>query len=200
MQCQTVRPDGFNTDAFLPFQLRLNDFMMAIQDVYDFFFDVNSFLQERGLQRLDDMLRPAILSGLLSDMLTSSLARHTRSLTENLYHNGHPDLIVRGKYSGNAVKSGVEGIEIKTTNKPGGAVDMHGAREQWLCVFVHTIDCDTEPATNRIPLKFTELYLAHVTVEDYRKNSRGELGTRTATLHKDGVAKLRKGWIYLNRD
>jgi hypothetical protein len=28
------------------------------------------------------------------------------------------------------------------------------------------------------------------------RNPRGELGTRTATLHKDGIAKLRKSWVY----
>ncbi len=27
-------------------------------------------------------------------------------------------------------------------------------------------------------------------------NPRGELGTRTATLHRDGVQKLRRGWVY----
>lgn len=69
---------------------------MAMQDVYDFFYDVNSHLARKGLQRLDDMLRPAIMSGLLSDMLTASLAKHSRVLTENLYFNGHPDLIVQG--------------------------------------------------------------------------------------------------------
>jgi len=53
----------------LPFGLRLKDFEMAMQDVYDFFYDVNLGLVERGLQRLDDMLRPAIISGVLSDML-----------------------------------------------------------------------------------------------------------------------------------
>lgn len=47
---------------------------MAMQDVYDFFYDVNLGLIERGLQRFDDMLRPAIMSGVLSDMLTASLA------------------------------------------------------------------------------------------------------------------------------
>ena len=38
---------------------------MAMQDVYDFFYDVNRGLVGRGLLRLDDMLRPAIMSGLL---------------------------------------------------------------------------------------------------------------------------------------
>ena len=68
----------------MPFGLRLKDFEMAMQDVYDFFYDVNLGLIERGLQRLDDMLRPAIMSGVLSDMLTASLAKHSRSLTVNL--------------------------------------------------------------------------------------------------------------------
>jgi hypothetical protein len=69
----------FNGEAVLPFQLRLDDFALAMQDVYDFFYDVNIGLVERGLERLDDMLRPAIMSGFLSDMMTASLAKHSSS-------------------------------------------------------------------------------------------------------------------------
>lgn len=58
------------------------------------------------------------------------------------------------------------------------------------------VDTISEPAINRLPMTFTEVYLGNVTVEDFRKNPRGELGTRTATLHKDGVKKLRDSWIY----
>jgi len=173
---------------------------MAMQDVYDFFYDVNLGLIERGLQRLDDMLRPAIMSGVLSDMLTASLAKHSRSLTVNLYHNGHPDLVVNGIYPDNKVKAGLEGVEIKATRKAGGAVDTHGARDQWMCVFVYDVDNSTEPANDRAPMTVTEIYLGHVTKDDFRKNQRGELGTRTATLHKRGIEKLRKSWVYkLNR-
>lgn len=186
----------FNPDAAFPFQLRLQDFQMAMQDVYDFFYDVNSNLVRKGLQRLDDMLRPAIMSGVLSDMLTASLAKHSRVLTENRYFNGHPDLIVQGVYVGNAVKAGTEGVEIKTTRKAGGAVDTHGARDQWMCVFVYNIDSQTEPAFDRGPMSFTEVYLGQVVISDFRKNPRSELGTRTATLHKDGIQKLRENWIY----
>ena len=136
------------------------------------------------------------MSGVLSDMLTASLARHSRALTENLFHNGHPDLIVQGVYPGNAVKAGLEGVEVKTTRKPGGAVDTHGARDQWLCVFVYRVDAESEPARDRDPMTFTEVYLGHVTIEDFRRNPRGELGTRTATLHRDGIRKLRGSWVY----
>lgn len=186
----------FNKLAQLPYELRLRDFEMAMQDVYDFFFDVNSYLAKKGLQRLDEMLRPAIMSGVLSDMLTASLAKHSRVLIENQYFNGHPDLIVQGIYAGNAIKAGTEGIEIKTTRKTGGAVDTHGARNQWMCVFVYNLDTETEPACDREPMSFTEIYLGQVTVEDFRRNPRGELGTRTATLHRDGIKKLRENWIY----
>lgn len=186
----------FNSEAKLPFELRLKDFELAMQDIYDFFYDVNTALIGKGLQRMDDMLRPAIMSGLLSDMLTASMARHSRALTENRYFNGHPDLIVKGVYAGDAIKAGSEGVEIKTTRKAGGAVDTHGARDQWMCVFVYMIDAESEPANARQPMTFTEVYLGDVTREDFRKNARGELGTRTATLHKDGVAKLRSNWIY----
>jgi len=186
----------FNMDADLPYELRLKDFEIAMQDIYDFFYDVNSHLAKKGLQRLDDMLLPAIMSGVLSDMLTASMAKHSRVLKENQYPNGHPDLIVRGVYQDNSVKSGTEGIEIKTTRKSGGAVDTHGARDQWICVFVYDVGTESEPANDRKPMTFTEVYLGKVTVEDFRKNPRGELGTRTATLHRDGIKKLRENWIY----
>lgn len=191
-----VDSTAFNSDAVLPFELRLKDFELAIQDIYDFFFDVNSALTHKGLQRMDDSLRPAIMSGLLSDMLTASMAKHSRTLTENRYFNGHPDLVVRGVYPGDSIKSGAEGVEIKTTRKSGGAVDTHGARDQWMCVFVYSVDNITEPAMTRRPMAITEVYLGQVTRDDFRKNARGELGTRTATLHREGVAKLRSNWIY----
>lgn len=191
-----IELNRFNPGAKLPYELRPQDFQMAMQDVYDFFYDVNSLLSRKGLRRLDDMLRPAIMSGVLSDMLAASLAKHSRVLTENRYFNGHPDLIVQGLYPENAVKAGEGGVEIKTTRKAGGAVDTHGARDQWMCVFVYDIDNSTEPASKRRPMTFTEIYLGKVGVEDFRKNPRGELGTRTATLHKEGIKKLRENWIY----
>lgn len=193
---QTVDQSAFNPDIELPYELRLKDFEIAMQDVYDFFFDVNLLFQKKGLPRLDDELRPAIMSGMLSDMLTASLAKHSRSLTQNRYFNGHPDLVVQGLYANDKIKRGAEGVEIKTTRKKGGAVDTHGAREQWMCVFVYKVDDETEPAQNRAPMTFTELYLGHVTLDDFRRNDRGELGTRTATLHANGIAKLRSNWVY----
>jgi hypothetical protein len=198
MPAQRNQPkrENFNRDAELPYELRLQDFEIAMQDVYDLFFDLNSGLLEKGLERLDDFLRPAIMSGFISDLLTASIAKHARALTINAYFNGHPDLVVKGVYPNDSVKAGTEGVEIKTTRKSGGAVDTHGARDQWMAVFVYDVDVVTEPARNRRAMTFTEVYLGKVDVADFRKNPRGELGTRTATLHKEGILKLRVNWIY----
>jgi hypothetical protein len=194
---QEIVRSAFNSNATLPYELRLKDFEMAMQDVYDFFHDVNQLLLSKGLHRMDDMMRPAAMSGMISDMLTASMAKHARALAENKHFNGHPDLLLNGKYSNNSVKSGSEGVEIKSTRKAGGAVDTHGAREQWMCVFVYETDHKTEPVVMREPMRFTEVYLAHVVPNDFRKNARGELGTRTATLDRAGIQKLRANWIYL---
>jgi hypothetical protein len=131
---ELVDKSKFNHDADLPYQLRLADFEIAMQDVYDFFYDVNKLLIERGLRRLDDTLRPAAMSGIVSDMLTASMAKHSRSLVENEHFNGHPDLIVQGRYSKNSVKAGMEGVEIKSTRKKGGAVDTRHSRTAYVRV------------------------------------------------------------------
>ena len=75
-------------------------------------------------------------------------------------------------------------------------MDTHGARKHIMCVFVYTVDQETEPASQRRPMTFTEVYLGPVEVEDFRKNPRGELGTRTATLDAEGIKKLRANWLY----
>lgn len=106
---ESVDNTAFNAALDLPFELRLADFQIAMQDVYDFFFDVNTLFDRKGLPRLDDNLRPAIMSGMLSDMMTASMASHSRSLVQNTYFNGHPDLVVVGRYPNNSVKAGVEG-------------------------------------------------------------------------------------------
>ena len=65
-----------------------------------------------------------------------------------------------------------------------------------MCVFVYTVDNESEPARSRRPMQFTEIYLGRVTIDYFRRNARGELGTRTATLHAQGIAKLRRNWVY----
>lgn len=186
----------FNQQVLLPFELRISDFRAAMQDVYDYFFDVNSMFLHRGLPRLEETLRAANMSGMLSDMLTASVAKHSRALCQNQRHNGHPDLVVRGTYPNDSVKAGEEGVEIKSTRKRGGAVDTHGGRDQWMCVFVYSVDSETEPARDRKSTQFTEVYINKVEATEFRRNLRSELGTPTSTLGRAGIGRLRSNWIY----
>ena len=67
-----------------------------------------------------------------------------------------------------------------------------------MCVFVYSVDNETEPAVDRRPMTFKEVYLGEVTIDDFRRNPRGELGTRTATLDRYGIRKLRESWLYMD--
>jgi len=162
-----VNRAAFNPRAEYPFSLRQNDFEIAMQDVYDFLHDVNSLLLDKGLHRLEDMMRGAGLSGMFSDMLRDSLAKHARGLVKNNHPNGHPDLIKRGEYPNDAVASGELGVEVKSTRKRGGAVDLHGPRDHWMCVFVYRADHESEPSSKREPTRFTEVYLAQVNARTF---------------------------------
>ncbi len=191
----TPAPESFNRSAELPYQLRTADFSLALQDLYDFLFDVNSLLQSRDLPRLEDTVRPAVFSGIVSDMLSASLAKHSRVLRTNAFHNGHPDLVPGGRYPGDRVSSGADGVEVKAT-KGTGAVDAHGVRPGWLCVFRYEVDGVTQPAVERSPTLIREILLAKLEPADFRRNDRGELGTRTASANAAGLLKLRSNWVY----
>lgn len=194
---QRARADTgkFNQSVTLPYELRQADFMLAMQDLYDLLFDINTALLSRGLRRLEETVRPAVFTGIVSDAVSAALAKHSRVLVENRYHNGHPDLIPQGRYRGNAVAAGDEGVEVKAT-RGRGAVDTHGARDGWFCVFRYTVDSTTDPTASRAPTRIVEIMLARLTKDDFRRNPRGELGTRTASPSRIGLAKLRANWVY----
>ena len=63
------------------------------------------------------------MSGMISDMLTASMAKHARVLVENEPSNGHPDCGA-GRYPKNSVAAGTDGVEIKSTRKAGGRLTL----------------------------------------------------------------------------
>ena len=84
MKRQVVEPKGLNSNIKLPYQLRLKDFELAMQDVYDFFYDVNTLLIDRGLHRFDEMLRPAAMSGIISDTYLFPHLRRVRGKSHRI--------------------------------------------------------------------------------------------------------------------
>ena len=45
-------PGAFNREAILPYELRRPDFELALHDVYDLLFDLNTALRTRSLPRI----------------------------------------------------------------------------------------------------------------------------------------------------
>ncbi|PWB43750.1 MAG: hypothetical protein C3F10_09960 [Dehalococcoidia bacterium] len=188
-------PEWLNPTAVLPYELRPDDFLASLRDLYDLLGDVNSSLTGRGLQRLEELLKPQTFTSIVSDALAVSLGNHARVLTRNRHHNGHPDLVPEGRYANNDALAGDEGVEVKATMGR-GAADMHAPRDGWLCLFRYVMDRTSEPALKRRPTEVTEILLARLELTDFRLNERGDRGTRTATPHVGGLRKLREGWVY----
>lgn len=183
------------------YNLRQADFTNTMNDIYEFMYDLNRMSVERGWGRFEDMLQLQALSNVLSNLLNSTMAKHSRELVVNSLPNGHPDLIRVGVYPNNLAAEADDGVEMKATRSTSAAVDMHSAREQDLCTFVYQVDSNRDnvnvPIADRKPLQFIGIFLGHVIEDDYRKNARGERGTKTATLDAQGLAKYRKNWVYL---
>lgn len=191
----TVDPDGFVDDLdWMPYGLKEKDFVNAMESIYEFFHSVNCLQVRRGLEWIEFTVRPAAVSNIISDMCAGALAKYSNGLVENKQHNGHPDLIPFGTYPNDKVKAGSEGVEIKSTRRT--VADTHGARAGWVCQFNYQVD--PEPLlAERKPTAITHVYLAKVTLKDFRRNERKtERGTHTSTLHKGGLKVLRDGLVY----
>lgn len=194
-----VNPHGFVPGVTLPYGLRTNDFFSAMDDIYVAIDSINSGLQSRGLLRIEESVRGANFTALLSDLMVVALSKHALGLTKNMYSNGHPDLIQPGQHPDNAAQAASHGVEVKVTRGRGPAVDAHGARGAWWCVFRYAVDSETQPIINRAPTRFTHIWLAQLTGADFRDNPRHTpLGTRTSSPNRQGATKLRAGLVYLD--
>lgn len=174
-----VNPGAFNKSARLPYGLRLSDFQNTMEDIYEFTFEMNGRAVENGWGRFEDVLQLQALSNVLSNMLNTSLAKHSKALVVNTLPNGHPDLILQGMYANNRATNAAEGVEVKATRSTSAAVDMHSTREQDLCTFVYAVDREEgKPIAEREPMKFIGVFLGHVLESDCRRNARNERGTK----------------------
>ena len=77
---ETLDRIAFNTSLELPFQLRLADFELALQDVYDFFYDVN-LLFEAGIESIyaalptETTIKEALRGVVIADVARIAAAR-----------------------------------------------------------------------------------------------------------------------------
>ncbi|HBI41664.1 MAG TPA: hypothetical protein DDY78_02260 [Planctomycetales bacterium] len=110
-----VDKEKFNLDAVLPYGLTLQHVYNAMNEFVNFLGFINQQLNSKNLQRFESMLMPANFSSMVGEFMTTTLPKHCATLVKNVYHNGHPDLLPKGRFAGDSLQHGTEGIEIKAS-------------------------------------------------------------------------------------
>src|SRR5260370_10632005 len=145
------------------------------------------------------MLMPANFSSLVGEFMTSTIPNHCFTLAKNQYHNGHPDMLPKGKFPGNALQHGTEGIEVKASRYDRGW-QGHNPEDCWLMVFVFDSNrpVDAWRGVGPRPFRFKSIFLGQLTKKDWLFSGRSNTSRRTitASVTRSGFEKISANWIY----
>ena len=150
-------------------------------DYLDFLGFVNQQLNTRQLPRLESFLMPANFSSIVGEFMSATIPKYCATLAKNTYHNGHTDLVPKGKFERNACQHGTEN-EVKGSWRKSGW-QGHNAEDAWLMVFVFDAnsarDADLEVPPK--PFRFVKVVGAQLTKSDWAFSGRSETSRRTIT-------------------
>ncbi len=193
----TLYEEGFNVNVVLPYGLQLSEVRDALDQIYDFLHDMNSFLVSRGYDRLEEIILGNSLSGFISELAVKRIGANSKSLARNEKIGGHPDLIPRDLYPGNAILRADEGIEVKTSIQS-SSWQGHNPERSWILVVQYSVDVLTEPVAERRPSEILKVMCALLDEEDWSFSGRvgASRRTPTASILKSGTAKLHDNAIY----
>jgi len=194
-----VPEEFFNEHAVLPYGLTVAEVRQAMHGTYDFLHGINAFLVGRGYGRLEDILLGNSFAGVLSETLVKNLSDASHTLTRNRKVGGHPDLILPGRYPGDSVLRGEDGVEVKASKTKGGW-QGHNPERGWVLIFRYVVDTVTEPVEDRDPIEFVEVLAAELEEGDWSFSGRtgNSRRTITASINVRGTAKLRSNAIFRN--
>jgi hypothetical protein len=94
-----INPEKFNKAAKIPFGCATKHIQSAMMDFASFLGFINVQLATKKIQRLESFMMPANFSSLVGEFMTAAIPKYCPALTKNLYHNGHPDLLPKGRFS-----------------------------------------------------------------------------------------------------
>ena len=173
-----------------------------MRDFVAFLGFINTQLSTRDIQRFETMLMAANFSSLVGEFVASAIPKYCPTLVKNGYHNGHPDLVPKGRFPGDAVQYADDGIEIKSSRYAKGW-QGHNAEDCWLLVFVFTASRGSDEAKNisPVPFRFDMVVGAKLSKDDWLFAGRSETSRRTitASVTKSGYDKMMKNWIYKDK-
>lgn len=195
----TLTPDGFNAGAVLPCGLMVEHVRRAMQDFLDFLGFVNGQLGTKDLPRLEAFLMPANFSSIVGEFMGATIPKYCTGVVRNQYHNGHPDLLPAGRYSGDSILHAPEGIEIKASRHVSGW-QGHNPEDVWLMVFVFDGNTSRDARLGLPPrsFRFVKVVGAELARVDWVFSGRSETSRRTitASVTRSGFEKMEANWIY----
>lgn len=194
-----VRPEHFNPRAQIPYGCTVEHIRAAMNDFLDFLEFVNTQLNTKQIPRLETFLMPANFSSIVGEFMSASIPKHCKTLAKNKYHNGHPDLVPTGRFTGDSILHGDQGIEIKASRYLRGW-QGHNAERVWLMVFVFEANRARDEGNDvaPMPFRFLKVVGAQLTEQDWLFSGRSETSRRTitASVTTSGFEKMEANWIY----
>ncbi len=194
-----LNPQGFNEKVVLPHGLTTTHVQKAMADFLDFLGFLDQQLNSRRLQRLESFLMPANFSSMVGEFMSATIPKYCKTLAKNTYHNGHPDLVPKGKFPKDACQYGTEGIEIKGSRHTSGW-QGHNAEDAWLMVFVFDANSarDASLEIGPKPFRFLKVVGAQLAKSDWAFSGRSATSRRTitASVTRTGYEKMEANWLY----
>lgn len=191
---------NFNINAKLPYGLTLDSIEHSMLEFISFLSKINSLLTSNGMIRLECFLMPANFSSIVGEFMSTTIPTFCSTLVKNRYHNGHPDLIPKGKYPEDKAQHELCGIEIKASKHESGW-QGHNPENSWLLVFCFKANSSKDTVDGNaqaIPFKFTGVYGNQLTKNDWSFSGRNGQSRRTitASVIQSGAEKMKQNWIY----
>ncbi|WP_448337588.1 hypothetical protein [Chloroflexus aurantiacus] len=196
-----VNPDFFNPTCELPYGLTVEHIRRAMEDFIDFLGFINQQLYAKGMPRIESFLMPANFSSIVGEFINNRIPEYCPYLVKNRYHNGHPDLIPKGMFPGDAVQHAHDGIEVKASRYAQGW-QGHNPESVWLMVFHFDSNTagDSMRGSTPKPFCFKGVYAARLDQDDWAFSGRSGASRRTitASVTQSGTRKMKANWIYKN--
>lgn len=194
-----VNPLGFNDTAAIPYGMTTAHIQSAMEEFIDVLGFINLQLRSKKVPRLEAFLMPANFSSLVGEFMNIGIPKFCQTIVKNRYHNGHPDLLPKGLYPGDAVLHAPEGIEVKGSRNRRGW-QGHNPENVWLMVFVFDANSARDEITGLPPkpFRFVQVLGAKLSLEDWQFSGRSVTSRRTitATVTPSGYRKMAANWIY----
>lgn len=191
--------NNFNPCAELPHGVEVSHIRNSMNSFIEFLNFVNCQLSTKNMGGLETITMPANFSSIVGEYMCTTIPDHCGSVVKNNHHNGHPDIIPRGRFKNDSLQHGTEGIEIKASRYLKGW-QGHNAEECFLMVFCYEAGrpSDQVKKVPKIPFKFLFVGAAKLEFADWSFSGRSGISRRTitASVRRSGYEKIMNNWIY----